>query len=151
MKLAEALIERSDIQKRVEQLKKRLKNSVKVQDGEKPFEEPGVLLNELDLFLERLEILIQKINRTNSFTKVEGDLTISDILAKRDVIILKRKTLVDLLDEAVTKHDRYSLSEIKYNTTINVQKLQKEVDQLAKYYREIDTKIQQLNWNVDLI
>jgi 3-phosphoglycerate kinase len=47
MKLAEALILRSDYQKRVEQLKQRLLQNVRIQEGDEPNEEPKVLKEEL--------------------------------------------------------------------------------------------------------
>lgn len=48
MKIAEALIERADIQKRIEQLRDRLSNNALVQEGEEPAEDPTSLLSELD-------------------------------------------------------------------------------------------------------
>ncbi|WP_154408098.1 DIP1984 family protein [Anaerovibrio slackiae] len=48
MKLAEALQERADIQKRLSQLRGRLLNNAKVQEGEKPVENPAELLQEMD-------------------------------------------------------------------------------------------------------
>ena len=36
-------------------------------------------------------------------------------------------------------------------STINIVALQTQVDDLSRRYREIDTKIQQLNWTIDLI
>ena len=55
MKLAEALILRADIQKRIEQLKSRLADNAKVQEGEKPSEEPKALLAELDARRRKLQ------------------------------------------------------------------------------------------------
>ena len=40
MKLAEALIERADLQRRLEQLKQRLNQNAQYQEGEEPAEEP---------------------------------------------------------------------------------------------------------------
>ena len=40
MKLAEALIVRSDYQKRIEQLRNRLLQNAKIQEGETPNEDP---------------------------------------------------------------------------------------------------------------
>ena len=40
MKLSEALVLRADIQKRIEQLRERLKTSALVQEGERPPEDP---------------------------------------------------------------------------------------------------------------
>ena len=68
MKLAEALILRSDLQKRIEQLRVRLNNNAKVQENDKPSENPEELLNELDNNINQLKILIKQINRTNCVT-----------------------------------------------------------------------------------
>jgi hypothetical protein len=40
MKLAEALVQRADVQKRIEQLRKRIKAGAQVQEGEEPPENP---------------------------------------------------------------------------------------------------------------
>ncbi|MCI5546974.1 MAG: DIP1984 family protein, partial [Clostridiales bacterium] len=58
MKLAEALQERADLNRRVEQLRARLSNNVVMQEGVKPVEPPETLLTELDAALQRLETLI---------------------------------------------------------------------------------------------
>ena len=44
MKLAEALVLRADVQKRIEQLRNRLRQSALVQEGETPPENPQELL-----------------------------------------------------------------------------------------------------------
>ena len=48
MKLAEALSLRTDVQKRLEQLKTRLLRNATVQEGEIPAEDPNILLTEYD-------------------------------------------------------------------------------------------------------
>lgn len=55
MKLAEGLSQRKDLQARISQLKDRLINNVKVQEGNEPAEDPEELKQELDCCLERLE------------------------------------------------------------------------------------------------
>ena len=47
MKLAEALAIRKDTQKRIEQLKSRVLNNVRVQEGDMPSEEPKELMKEM--------------------------------------------------------------------------------------------------------
>ncbi|MBQ3816352.1 MAG: DIP1984 family protein, partial [Clostridia bacterium] len=64
MKLAEALIERADLQKRIDQLEDRLQSNGLVQDGEEPAEDPVVLLAELTTLSTSLEDLITRINLT---------------------------------------------------------------------------------------
>ena len=53
MKLAEALMERADVQRRMEQLDDRLRASARTQEGEKPPEAPAALLAELDALAAR--------------------------------------------------------------------------------------------------
>ncbi|MFE7064963.1 DIP1984 family protein [Sutcliffiella sp. NPDC057660] len=151
MKLAEALILRSDYQKRVEQLKHRLIQNVRVQEGDLPNEEPKMLVEELTELLVKLEKLIQDINRTNLHTKIDQSHSLSDALTTRDIIGQERKIYSELIEQATERHDRYSRSEIKYVTIIQVKDTQKHVDELSQKYRLLDVKIQELNWKTDLI
>ena len=48
MKLAEALVLRADVQKRIAQMRVRLQQSALIQEGEQPPEDPKELLTELD-------------------------------------------------------------------------------------------------------
>ena len=67
MKLAQALILRSDAQKRIEQLKVRLLSNAKTQENESPSEDPKLLLKELDKLTSELFTLICSIK----FNKLE--------------------------------------------------------------------------------
>jgi len=151
MKLAEALILRSDLQKRIEQLKVRLNRNVKVQEGDAPAENPVELFKELDQLLAELEIIIQKINKTNSATPFTADMKLSDALTKRDILGMRREILSEAVNAASIKQDRYSKSEVKFFSTINIAQVQKEVDKISKEFRELDTRIQEMNWRTDLI
>src|ERR1043165_935948 len=100
MKLAEALILRADSQKRFEQLKQRLLISAKVQEGEEPPENPNELLTEMESVANQLTDLIQRINKTNSITAYAEGKALSDALAERDVLALKRTVYADLAQAA---------------------------------------------------
>ncbi|MBO3443362.1 MULTISPECIES: DIP1984 family protein [Clostridia] len=150
MKLAQALMLRADYQNKIHELKNRIINNVKVQEGEDVAENPIKLLEELNKTVDELEQLIKRINSTNSNTIFEKDITLSDVICTRDSIKRKRNILVSVLDEATIRHDRYSQSEVKFVTTVKIPKLQKELDSLAKEYRELDIKIQEKNWTTEL-
>ena len=150
MKLAEALILRSDLQKRIEQLRVRLNNNAKVQENDKPSENPEELLNELDNNINQLKILIKQINRTNCVTVSNGQ-TLADLIAERDTLTLKSNILRGFLNIAGQKVNLYSTTEIKVMSTVDVPALQKELDQLSKKIRETDTELQQANWLTELI
>ena len=150
MKLATALSERADLQKRISELSTRLNNNAKVQEGEKPAEEPKMLLEELNRNFVRLEELIARINHTNNVTEVDGK-TLTDYIAKRDCLKQKISIMRSFLDRSSEKVARYSKTEIKIMSTIEVADIQKEVDALSKELRETDEKIQELNWTKELI
>ena len=85
MKLAEALIERADLQKRLDQLEDRLQSNALVQDGEEPAEDPVALMAEYVTVSVSLEELITRINLTNAGTDVNG-LSLTALIAKRDCL-----------------------------------------------------------------
>ncbi len=149
MKLAEALILRSDCQKRLEQLKARLLLSAKVQEGDSPPEDPQALLTEVERIAAELERLIRQINATNAATDFKPG-TLSDALARRDVLSIRRKIYVELAAAAVVQQNAYSKSEVRFKSTVSVAALQKTADDLARQYRELDARIQEANWQTEL-
>ena len=150
MKLSEALIIRSDLQKRVEQIRARLIANAKVQEGDKTVENPIEILAELNQTLSELENIIARINLTNSKV-LDGKKTMTELLAERDVLMIKIKIKQEFLTTARNKIDRYSNKEIKIFSSVDVKQEQTKLDQLSKELRELDVKIQSLNWQSDLI
>lgn len=151
MKLAEALINRADIQKRIEQLKIRIMRSAKVQEGEIPPEDANALIDELEQLYAELAKIVKSINRTNSSVEFCPGKTIADVLAERDAISAKRNALETIVESAAIRQERYSKSEVKFISTINIGEIQKTIDRLSKEFRELDSKIQEKNWTVDII
>lgn len=146
MKLAEALALRADYQKRLAQLRTRLSQSSKVQEGEDPPEDPRALMEEYEQISSDLADLVRKINTVNSTEELESGKTMAAALAEREHLIRQQNMLRNVIEEAGGVQLRYSNSEIKTIPTVNVRELQKQVDELAKQHRELDTKIQERNW-----
>lgn len=149
MKLAEALLERADLQKRLAQMGGRLNNNARVQEGEKPAEDPKALLKEQEALTARLETLVAQINLTNSAALIDGQ-PLTVWLSRRDARREQLQQLRNFLDAASSLSDRARQSEIKIISTVDVAKLQKELDQKSKALRELDAKIQSANWIMDL-
>ncbi|WP_459829526.1 DIP1984 family protein [Campylobacter concisus] len=150
MKLAQALILRADTQKHLEQLKGRLLDNAKIQENERPSEDPKLLLKELDRLSDELFRLILAINLTNSSAKFEG-VSLTEMIAKKDTLSQKASVLRDFAKSASQKVDLYSNSEIKILSSVDVATLQKQIDELSKEIRELDMKLQEANWQVDLV
>ena len=150
MKLAEALQERSDINKRISELRRRLENCLLVQEGEEPAEDPMDLLNELDSSTERLETLMASINETNCNTKVDG-MSLTELIAKKDALTLRHSAYKELVYTAGNNTYRARGTEIKVKAVIKAAELQKTVDSLAKEIRQLDNLLQETNWKTKLV
>lgn len=150
MKLAEALQERADINRNIEQLKNRLNNNVLVQEGEKAAEEPERLKQELDSSIERLAYLISHINLTNCGTSIDGQ-TLTELIAKKDALSLKIRVYKEIVHTGSQTSYRARNTEIKIKSAIIVADWQAEIDRMAKELRLLDNKLQESNWNTDLI
>lgn len=150
MKLAEALQERADLNRNIEQLKTRLNNNVLVQEGENPAENPEKLKHELDGALQRLAWLIARINLTNCATKVDGR-TLTELIAQKDTLIMKLGSYKSVVYAASQTAYRARNTEIKIKPAISVAAWQGEIDQMAKELRLLDNKLQATNWNTDLL
>ena len=145
MKLAEALSLRADLQKRVIQLKVRLKDSAKIQEGDEPAEDVKELYPELDNTLAELEELIYLINETNIRTMHEGE-NLTRLMARKDVLTQRVSLMRDVLKHVVENDTRYGRNEVKYIRLVDVSALRKETDNYASQLRELDMRIQSLNW-----
>lgn len=150
MKLAEALIERGDIQKRLAQLQDRLNRSSWAQEGEQPHEDPAKLRREIAALVAQLQTLIFKINQANISTRLPSGITLTEALAARDAMTLHQNILRSVADAASERVDRYGRAEIRRVPTVDVAQLREEVDALAKQRREIDVAIQAANWATEL-
>ena len=151
MKLAEALSIRKDLQKRIAQLQSRIANNVKVQEGDEPLESPEQLMKELENCLSLLEEYIWRINATNMKTKNAAGVTLTQLMAERDVLTMRVNTLRSVFNTASESQNRYSQSEIKMVTVIDVKRLGKKVDDLSAKLRKLDIEIQALNFSADLV
>ena len=100
MKLAEALLLRSEHQKKLEELEARIQANLKVQEGDELQEDPEALLQAAMAEQEALCALVRRINRTNHALHLEGNMTLSDALAERDMLRVKRTLLARVAESA---------------------------------------------------
>jgi Family of unknown function (DUF6847) len=152
-----ALNRRSDLQKRIAQLQDRLRACVVAQEGEEPPEDPGELMGEIDQLCTELEGLIAKINHANASAKLADGATVTEALARRDVIALRQGALRTAIKAATGQggalgggFSRYSRSEICTVRHVRVSDLQDRLDALARQRRELDNRVQEHNWQAAL-
>ena len=152
MKLAEALLERKSLKEKVESLCARLAENVMVQEGDKPAEDPQTLMSDLNEAVDALETLIKQINATNNSAQLADGASVSEAIVSRDMLRLRRETLEQVVQSAsVARQSRYTRTEVRFVPTISSGDLRKQIDGLAKSWRELDAKIQAVNWTTELV
>jgi hypothetical protein len=95
--------------------------------------------------------LVRQINATNSATDFGDGMTIADAIAMRDSLGARYRAYQTMYDAGTISVSRYNQNEIKFVRYTNLKEIQGQLDKLAKEYREMDTKLQGVNWAVDLV
>lgn len=85
------------MQKKVAQLKERIKESAKVQEGDEPCDNVEELYKELDEAVVQLEDLIYRINITNVQIVQDGE-SLTRLIANRDVLSMRVKALKEVVN-----------------------------------------------------
>ena len=155
MKLAEALLLRADRNRSLEQLKQRVQVSARYQEGEEPPEDARELVSMASTVLDELEGLIRNINLTNSGTVMADGRTVTDALAERDVLRLRYSVLKVSADAASGAQQqvgymRATRSELKLMSDLDVKNLRQQASDIARRVRELDARIQEVNWTTEL-
>lgn len=146
MKLAEGLLVRADLLKKIEHLQNRIRPVLIVSDDKLPQEDPAEVLAKLRKAIQDLESIIIRINKTNNETVVGGEGALMEALAKRDSLKMLSEKLRNIRYAAQINNS----GDANLKTTIDIKKLQTEMDQTGRAFREIDSKIQELNWLTEL-
>ena len=149
MKLAEALQERADLNRKIDDLRRRLSRNILVQEGESPAEDPNALFTELNACIDRLEALMSAINRTNCKTRVNG-MTLTDLIAKKDALCLRISVYHDAVYTSSENTSRARGTEIRVKSLIKAGDLQKEADAFSAELRRLDNLLQETNWKTEL-
>ncbi len=150
MKIAEALLLRADIQKKLASLQARAQRYAIVQEGERPAEDPQAILLQVGAVADELQRLVFAINRANLRHKIASGETLTEALAKRDSLAMRHRILQSVVEVCAKPPDRYGVKEIRWVTTVDVAALQRQVDDLAKQIRELNAAIQEAGWQVEL-
>ncbi len=150
MKLAEALLQRSDMQNHLERLKGRITQNARVQEGDEPAEDPLELLEEAQRILRDSEELIIRINKANLEAKLSNGMTMMEAIVRRTGLQNEHSLLVSAVNAAQREGYRETRNEIRWISILNVKEMQQRVQDAAQRIRELNTLIQECNWTTTL-
>lgn len=179
MKLTEALRLKADYKRELEALTDRCcDNATKdSEDSVIPSEDPVLILKQyraLNGKYFHLSTVINKINVTHTvkypsyYTNVAHADMVGDIYSNEvssSIVISERPLMEALVERDLLKADirrmqrlkestiprrRTSVDDIKEVSVLDVEHLQKSIDQMSKFLRLIDSRIQERNWTVEV-
>ena len=83
---------------------------------------------------------------------MSGEKSLTQLMAERDVLTKRVSVMQQVFNQASSSSsERYSRSEIKYVTTVDVKALRKQIDKLSAQLRQLDIEIQSINFSTELI
>ncbi|WP_414171785.1 DIP1984 family protein [Clavibacter tessellarius] len=160
MRLAEALMERSDLQRRVESLRSRIQATARYQEGEEPAEDAAALLAEAIEAVDLLAALVTRINVTNTAARLDDGTPLTAALARRDALRTRHGILTSAADAASGRAGggmaagyapRQMRSELRQIAALPIREVRERADDAARELRELDARIQRANWEVELV
>lgn len=151
MKLAEALQRRADLREKIDTVGDRMKANVLVQEGTEADFDVKQLAEEYQGLMEEWVALVGRIGRTNHTAKdEETGKTLADLLVEREAAKMEKAAYDGIVAVYSEKSWRARGAELKIISTFKAKDAQKMSDDAAKRFRELDNKIQMLNWCTDL-
>lgn len=150
MLLAEALNERADAQRRLLDLRDRIRANARVQEGEQPAEDPQVLLDQAIDVSERIRVLVVAVNVTNTATRLPDGTTVTAALARRDALGRRIRVVTEAAKRAGDNVARWGRAEIREVAVLDVATLRAEADRLAAERIALDAELQRINWTTEL-
>lgn len=109
------------------------------------------MLARMEARVLEFESLLKRINLTNLKVVDARGRTMTELLAERDACRARLSVLNQAYQEATEKQDVYGRQEIRYVPTMNVVALRKTIEAASGSLRSLNTIIQRLNWEADLI
>lgn len=151
MKLAEALQRRADLRQKIDSVGNTMKANILVQEGAEADYDVRQLCEEFNELMGEWRSLVGRIGRTNHTTKdEETGKTLADLLVEREAAKMEKETYDGIVAVYGEKSWRARGAELKIISTFKAKDAQKMVDAAAKRFRELDNKIQMLNWCTNL-
>lgn len=154
MKLGEALSLRARQAQQLDDLRGRILSNVLVQEGEVAAENAEQLIIAFEVLSDEHQLLVQQIIRTNIEASDEEGYHPIEHLHRRESLRRKRAIHHQAATGATpgrTERFRYTRSELKSVSQINVSAHRASVATLDEEIRVLDAKIQEGNWKIDLL
>jgi hypothetical protein len=154
MNILEAFDLTDDLQKRIENLRRRYVNSVVVKRGEKHIEDPQSLLVELEDSYTQLNDINCRIKTAHATTRNYKGQTLLQLMGDKSIVEQRHDILTRAFDECLygdaDVYNSYNRCQVDYDVTIDLGSLKKEIDSLEIQLRQLTSEIRQLEIKTEI-
>jgi uncharacterized protein involved in type VI secretion and phage assembly len=153
MLLAEGLAEKAAMVKRLAQLKPRITDAARYQEGEEPEEAAEDLLGQAEALVHQIGNLERRVHATNAASELEPGYTITAALSDRRTLDLQVQLITAAADAAGGGRSYFARqlrTELVSRSALPVAALRTRADALAVERRELDLLIQKAGWVTEL-
>lgn len=157
MKLAEALKLREGLNSETSRIDSKIRQSLILQEGKTPLYNVDKKYDEFVAKTTELYRLAMSTNYTNNTVEIkDGTLCLTKAKTIGEVLIHRKflKKKLELLEKIVEKgqeKDLESIDEIRFKSFVDIEVYDTKAEDVRKQIQELDTKLQELTWEIDLI
>lgn len=150
MKLAEALMERENLENDINALNEKLVEEAIIDKDYEVLEDLNIeFKNHIEQY-DKYEEIVNKINEANA--RVYEGVTNLELLNKRNVLTKKYNNIrqIYLASKKPLKQETYGDKIIEKKLNIDRMMIKKELNKICKEARELEVKIQSRNWTMEI-
>jgi len=151
MLLSNALVKKSELQKEKKLLMDRIDKVLRTDKEDEPIEDINLLIDLLEKVVDELAELIMQIHHTNHRTYLEEGMTLDDAIILREKHSRQVGIYRSIAKGTTQIKDRWVPYYNNYARFISPTEFHKKADEYACKYAELNTRIQQKNWETKLI
>lgn len=153
MTLGEALSQRKSLIGEIGDLRTRITTNVICPEDRTPDEDPDALWEQLKSKTDDLRLIVEKINTVNCTAKLPDGSTLTQALARRDMLTSLHRSTQDIIKAAKPSHYYGSpkKDDVRDKINISISEMQKDAASYAQQRRVLDAQIQVLNWSTEVV
>ncbi|MDR2698094.1 MAG: DIP1984 family protein [Candidatus Methanoplasma sp.] len=144
--LGEELLRRSETKKEIENIQSRIHANLWVRENGSPLEDPKELIKEALRMSDTLFWQTKMINAVNNRTMLLTNMSLSEAIVEREMMIRNRNILNKVVDAAQKREQ----TEVKMVIAVSMEEIRSDINLLSMKIKALETEIQKLNWKTEI-
>lgn len=140
---------RAELRDKIDSVRIRLTKNAKVQEGTEPLENPRELIGELKQTINEYSKLLKSMNVVKNVDIQRQGKDLRETLAEREAITAEKSVLESFLQALKVDYSKFCTAEVQYINTIDIEEVEKRINELSERYNELEANFKRAAWKVD--